>query len=104
MPLVQAQVGCRRAGAPCYGCGRTVAGSVLDGVLAGGCGVHIIEQEAKVIKEYDHDEELKHLGYSASLLGGLDCSCGGHAQDCAPSGERLPAQAQPALLWREHRD
>ena len=39
-------------------------------MLAGGCGVHIIEQEAKVIKEYDHDEELKHLGYSASLLGG----------------------------------
>ena len=34
------------------------------------CGVHIIEQEAKVIKEYDHDEEFKHLGYSASLLGG----------------------------------
>ena len=33
-------------------------------------GVHIIEQEAKVIKEYDHGEEFKHLGYSASLLGG----------------------------------
>ena len=34
------------------------------------CGVHIIEQEAKVSKEYDHGEEFKHLGYSASLLGG----------------------------------
>ena len=29
-----------------------------------------MEQEAKAIKEYDHDEEFKHLGYWASLLGG----------------------------------
>ena len=33
-------------------------------------GVHVIEQKATVIKEYDYDEEFKHLGYSASLLGG----------------------------------
>ena len=45
------------------------------------CGVHIIEQEAKVIKEYDYDEEFTHLGYSASRLGG-------HARDCAPSGHQ----------------
>ena len=32
--------------------------------------MHIIEQEAKVIKEHGHNEEFKHLGYSASLLGG----------------------------------
>ena len=47
-------------------------------------GVHVIEQEAKVIKEYDHDEEFKHLGYWASLLGycvsvvpGVDSLAGG---------------------------
>ena len=40
-------------------------------------GVHIIEQEAKVIKEYDHDEEFKHLGYSASLLGGSTAATAG---------------------------
>ena len=57
-------------------------------------GVHIIEQEAKVVKEYDHDEEFKHLGYSASLLG--------NAQNSAPSGKRIPAQAQLTLLWRKY--
>ena len=40
-------------------------------------GVHRIEQEAKVIKEYDHDEEFKRLGYSASLLGGSTTATAG---------------------------
>ena len=40
-------------------------------------GVHIIEQEAKAIKECDHDEEFKHLGYSASLLGGSTAATAG---------------------------
>ena len=41
------------------------------------CGVHIIEQQATVIKEYDYDEEFKHLGYSASLLGGSSTATAG---------------------------
>ena len=41
-------------------------------------GVPIIaEQQATVIKEYDHDEEFKHLGYSASLLGGSSAATAG---------------------------
>ena len=40
-------------------------------------GVHIVEQEATVIKEYDYDEEFKHLGYSASLLGGSSAATAG---------------------------
>ena len=32
-------------------------------------GVHMIEQTPTVIKEFDYDEEFKHLGYSASLIG-----------------------------------
>ena len=40
-------------------------------------GVHIIEQKATVIKEYDYDEEFKHLGYSASLLGGSSTATAG---------------------------
>ena len=40
-------------------------------------GVHVIEQKATVIKEYDYDEEFKHLGYSASLLGGSSTATAG---------------------------
>ena len=32
-------------------------------------GVRIVEQEPVVIKEYDYDEEFRHLGYSASMIG-----------------------------------
>jgi len=32
-------------------------------------GVHMIGQTPTVSKEYDYDEEFKHLGYSASLIG-----------------------------------
>ena len=59
------------------------------------CGVHIIEQQAAVIKEYDYDEEFKHLGYSASLVAARRFfhGDGGHAQNRTPSGERISAQA-----------
>ena len=44
-------------------------------------GVHVIEQGATAIKEYDYEEEFKHLGYTASLLGdsttATASSCGG---------------------------
>ena len=32
-------------------------------------GVHMSEQTPTVIKEFDYNEECKHLGYSASLIG-----------------------------------
>ena len=40
-------------------------------------GVHIIGQKATVFKEYDYDEEFKHLGYLASLLGGSTTATAG---------------------------
>ena len=40
-------------------------------------GVRIVEQKAAVVKEYDYDEEFKHLGYSASLLGGSSTATAG---------------------------
>ena len=32
-------------------------------------GVRVVEQEPGVIKEYDYDEEFRHLGYVASMVG-----------------------------------
>ena len=34
-----------------------------------GDGVKTVERESTVVKEYDYDEEFRHLGYSASLTG-----------------------------------
>ena len=34
-----------------------------------GDGVKIVGRESTVVKEYDYDEEFRHLGYSASLTG-----------------------------------
>ena len=37
--------------------------------MGGVGGVRTVEQEPVVIKEYDYDEEFRHLGYSASMIG-----------------------------------
>ena len=34
-----------------------------------GEGVKIVERKSTVVKEYDYDEEFRHLGYSASITG-----------------------------------
>ena len=34
-----------------------------------GGGVNVVERKSTVVKEYDYDEEFRHLGYAASVIG-----------------------------------
>ena len=62
--------------------------------------------KATVIKEYDYDEEFKHLGYSASLVGGSFTATAGMLKTVRRTArsvlQRKPSASFRHCVWRQH--